>query len=248
MTAKENSLRYIFLILLNSAILLTFISCKEKNAKPTAQPKDYTRSKIFNAFLSAVEQPKPNEFPEAESAVRFMLEQARTMNHDKASRVLAIVEQFERQSFEAFADRLRCIDATGMPLPNPSLRNLNRACGALTEFDMMCLEFLAPDSGFPMQHIYLGEENLKEQIDDWKKKLDVKNLAQLKIKSVGKPQPLQMAYYAELLKVSEISDIGFVVENLGYSFEGTATAVKFDTNWKILHCRIDNITEVSPGE
>ena len=176
-----------------------------------------------------------------------MLEQARMMNHDKASRALAIVEQFERQSFEASADRLRCIEATSMPLPNPSLRNLNRAFRALTEFDTMCLELLTPEREFIGWTIDLGEDNRKEQIDYWKKKLDVKNLAKLKIVSIGKPQPLQMPYYAQLLRVSEVSDIGFVVENLGYSFEGTATAAKFDSNWKILNCRIEH-HEVLPGE
>ncbi|MBN2138390.1 MAG: hypothetical protein JW720_11340 [Sedimentisphaerales bacterium] len=248
MTVEKNCSARDLLILLNAAILLTSIGCKEKDAKPTAQTKTYTESTIFNAFLNAVEQPELNEFPEAESAVRFMLEQTRTMNHDKASRVLAIVEQFERQSFETSADRLRTIAATLMPLPNPSLRNLNRAFGALTDFDTMCLELLTPDREFTGMNIYLREETLKEEIDDWKKKLNVKNLATLKIKSIETPQPLQMSDYAELLSVSEISEIGFVVENLGFSFDGTATAAKFDTNWKILHCRIGVSDEVSPEE
>jgi hypothetical protein len=135
---------------------------------------------VVDGFMSAVQTPKPGEFPDVDSAVKFLVEQVRTQNLAAVTRVLPIAYMFQRATFRTQVGRLQSLDLNGF-FPGQPLTKLNSvALGPLwSSYTKFSVELLYPKF-FQQGAVAVMDARAAQQLEA---RLDPKRLSGIVVKS-----------------------------------------------------------------
>lgn len=188
---------------------------------------------VVDAFLGAVRQPSPGEFPTPASAIKFLVEQVRTQDLADVTRVVPITELYEHETFEWRASWLQSVDVQsffpGQPLSKLESVAMGPLGGVYTRF---AVELLDPELGADGT-VVLSTPAAVRRLEA---RLDPKRLANIYVRSVkvdGVRPASKTLGPGHDPSITQVAAAEFVVAGVAHPHGFDVELWKVGTNWLV---------------
>lgn len=180
-----------------------------------------------DAIRAGIRQPAPDQFPNPEAVVHFLLDQVAANDPTEACRAFPILEHDQRIKFDNYVDHYRLISFRATPLPGFDCQNLLLSLENYQEqYHRLSLKLLTDDIE-AVRTFPLGD--VAKEIEANKKELDPARLKSLKVQRLElEPSKMELTPTAKTLGCSELQmvhaklaldkrviDVAFLVGKLG---------------------------------
>jgi hypothetical protein len=224
--------RALLVCLLTAFILQWLVLVPSTSSVDAANTTQKSEGRLADAILGSVRSAKPGQFPTADAAVSFLLEQVKQQDIDEAARAFPIMEFYERQTFEGYLRHYRIVDPGG-PFPDQHLLNVFRALRPLHDYIRTSVALL----GQPYdQHAVIYPPVTDEKVAEMVEKYDFGKLRRLNVAGVKVEKVVPMPPEGPAAKLLGITHRAELVADVAVDDEGYRlkfSAIKLADNWYV---------------